>query len=62
MIEFPLGPAVGQTFVAENTVTYTWMGSYWTSVQAIGAGTAKYYRDGGRADSTFIDELDGGTA
>ena len=63
MIEFPLDPTVGQEYVADNAVTYTWSGSYWSSAPALAAGTARFYLDGGRATTTYFDqELDGGTA
>lgn len=63
MVEFPADPTLGQTYVAENAVTYTWLGNRWSSATAINAGTAEYYRDGGRASTAyFADTLDGGTA
>jgi len=63
MIEFPTNPTLGQQYVADNAVTYTWLGNRWSSATAIDAGTAEYYRDGGRANTTyFADTMDGGTA
>jgi hypothetical protein len=63
MVEFPETPTLGQKYVADNAVTYTWLGNRWSSATAINAGTAEYYRDGGRANTEyFADTLDGGTA
>ena len=63
MIEFPVDPATGQQYVADNAVTYTWRGSHWSSAPAIESRTAYFYRDGGRAATEIFDsELDGGTA
>lgn len=63
MVEFPQNPELGQDYVADNAVTYTWLGNRWSSQPALNAGRAEHYRDGGRATSTyFADILDGGTA
>ena len=63
MVEFPANPATGQQYVADNAVTYTWLGNRWSSATALNAGTAEHYRDGGRASTAyFSDILDGGTA
>ncbi len=63
MVEFPQNPTTGQQWVAENAVTYTWLGNRWSSATALANGTAVHYKDGGRANTTeFLDELDGGTA
>lgn len=63
MVEFPQNPTNGQQWVAENTVTYTWLGNRWSSATALSNGTAVNYKEGGRADTTeFLDELTGGTA
>jgi hypothetical protein len=65
-VEFPANPVYGQRFVAENTVTYTWLGNRWSSETAIESGLAEYYVEGGRADFVYNPEtntlLDGGTA
>ena len=58
MIEFPQDPTLGQKFVAENTVTYTWLGDRWNSVRAIEQGTAEFYYEGGRADFVFDANVD----
>jgi len=63
MVEFPQNPTTGQQWVAENTVTYTWLGDRWSSAIAVSNGTAVHYKEGGRANTTvFLNELDGGTA
>jgi hypothetical protein len=65
-ITFPPSPSVGQEYVALNTVTYVWMGTYWSSKEAIISNRAKYYVEGGDSAwnyTTPIDNtLDGGTA
>jgi hypothetical protein len=65
-VEFPASPTLGQRFVAENTVTYTWLGNRWSSETAIESGLAEYYVEGGRADFVYDPTtntiLDGGTA
>lgn len=63
MVEFPTGPSTGQQWVAENGVTYTWLGDRWNSAIALQLGTAAAYVDGGRAETTHFDiTIDGGTA
>jgi hypothetical protein len=63
MVEFPQNPTTGQQWVAENTVTYTWLGDRWSSAIAVSNGTAVHYKEGGRASTTtFSDEYNGGTA
>lgn len=63
MIEFPSSPTQGQQYVADNAVTYTWLGNRWSSATALNNGTAEYYRDGGRANTEyFADIMDGETA
>lgn len=63
MVEFPQNPTTGQQWVADNAVTYTWLGNRWSSATAVANGTAVHHKDGGRANTTeFLDELDGGTA
>lgn len=63
-IKFPTNPAVGQEFLAENTVTYIYTGDRWSAARAI--ATKKYYFsiNGSYADWEYnpaIDELlDGG--
>jgi len=66
IITFPLNPTVGQSYVATNSVTYTWTGDRWSSGRAIDNNQAKYYVEGG--DSAWVYNtatdvtLDGGTA
>ena len=63
MVEFPQNPQTGQQWVAENAVTYTWLGDRWSSAPAFENGTAVHYKEGGRATTEiFRNELDGGTA
>ena len=63
MVQFPQNPILYQLWVAENTVTYMWLGDRWSSAEPLEQGVAEYYMDGGRSDTTdFLDELNGGTA
>jgi hypothetical protein len=65
-IIFPVNPAVGQNYLADNTVTYIWTGDRWSAKQALTTQQALYALDGLYAGSVYdplIDiELDGGTA
>jgi len=65
-ITFPASPTVGQSYVATNAVTYTWMGDRWSGATALEQGTAGHYVDGGDAQLEYdINRdgiLDGGTA
>ena len=64
MIQFPASPTLGQQYVGINTVTYTWLGNRWSSVNAIEDGTAEFYVDGGDGgfeyDPLVNEILDGG--
>ena len=62
MIIFPQNPTQNQEFLADNGVTYVWMGTYWSNAVPTAAGTAYYTSVGGFADTeTFNRTLDGGT-
>ena len=62
-ITFPTTPALGQEYLADNGVTYNWMGTYWSNAVPTAAGTAFYTAVGGSAASeTFNNTLDGGHA
>jgi C1A family cysteine protease len=58
-LTFPQNPTVGQQWVAENAVTYTWLGDHWNSVTAISNGTVKYYNEGGGASFEYTPLSDG---
>lgn len=63
MVEFPANPVIGQIWVAENAVTYAWLGDRWSSAQPLALGITEFYIDNGRASTTtFNNDLDGGTA
>ena len=66
MIVFPSNPVTGQEFLADNGVTYIWMGDRWSATQAILTGQAQYTIDGLYAGSEYnplIDAtIDGGLA
>lgn len=61
VITFPQEPALGQEFLADNGVTYNWMGTHWSNKVPTEAGTAFYTAVGGAANTeTFNRTLDGG--
>ena len=60
-ITFPTDPALGQEYLADNGVTYNWMGTYWSNAVPTAAGQAFYTAVGGFADTEdFNSTLDGG--
>ena len=65
-ITFPTATTQGQEYVAENGITYLWMGSYWSSKQANELGRSFLVYDLGNGAYTFNEltdpDLDGGTA
>lgn len=65
-ITFPPNPTVGQEYIADNGITYTWLSNRWSGVQAIVSGKAQYIIDGEYSYSEYnpkIDKiLDGGAA
>jgi hypothetical protein len=66
LIDLPLNPMLYQQYVANNGVTYTWLGNRWNAEIAVRQGTSYFYYEG--ADAAFDynevidDELDGGWA
>jgi hypothetical protein len=61
MIIFPQTPTQNQEFLADNGVTYVWMGTHWSNKVPTQAGRAFYTAVGGFADTeTFNSTLDGG--
>jgi C1A family cysteine protease len=63
-IQFPTDPAVGQEYLAENTVTYIWTGDRWSAARAITTKKYVFAVNGSYADWEYnpvIDDLlDGG--
>ena len=60
-IIFPSTPTLGQEFLADNGITYNWIGTYWSTAVPIAAGTAFYTAFGGTAATeSFNNTLDGG--
>ena len=57
-ITFPTEPVTGQEFVGDNSVTYQWTGSIWSTLVPWLAGRAQYVAEGGFADQTYNDNLD----
>lgn len=61
VIQFPQNPVTGQEFLADNGVTYLWMGTHWSNAVPTAAGTAFYTAVGGFANTeTFNRTLEGG--
>ena len=58
MIVFPSNPTTGQEFLADNSVTYIWMGDRWSAAQAILTGQAAYTIDGLYAGSVYNPLID----
>jgi len=65
-ITFPANPEPGQEYVADNTATYQWTGTLWSTLVPWDNRQSQYVADGGGADQTFNENfdntLDGGTA
>ncbi len=60
-ITFPENPTLGQEFLADNGVTYNWIGTHWSNAVPTAAGTAFYTEVGGFANTeTFNRTLEGG--
>ena len=59
-IIFPTNPKTGDDFLADNGVTYIWMGDRWSGTQAVITGTAQPVFDGEYASSTLDNTLEGG--
>jgi hypothetical protein len=60
-ITFPQNPTLGQEYLADNGVTYNWIGTYWSNKVPTQAGTAFYTEVGGFADTEIFNRtLDGG--
>jgi hypothetical protein len=57
-ITFPTSPTLGQEYVADNSATYQWTGSAWSTQVPWLAGRSQYVADGGVADQTYNDNLD----
>ena len=66
LLDLPLNPTLNQQYVANNGITYTWLGNRWSSEVAVRTGTAAFYYEGSDAafeyDPYVNDELDGGMA
>lgn len=57
-ITFPSTPALGQEFVADNSVTYQWTGAVWSTLTPWLTGRSQFVVDGGVAGSTYNENLD----
>jgi hypothetical protein len=57
-ITFPADPAVGQEYVADNSATYQWTGSAWSTLTPWLAGRSQFVVDGGFSGQTYNDDLD----
>lgn len=59
-IKFPTNPKTGDDFVADNGVTYIWMGDRWSGTHAVITGMAQPVFDGEYSSSISDNTLDGG--
>lgn len=57
-ITFPTDPELGQEYVADNSATYQWTGSHWSTQVPWVNGRSQYVADGGVADQIYNDNLD----
>lgn len=55
---FPANPTVGQLFVGTNSVTYQWIGSYWSTANPAINGFSFVVAEGGFADTVYNSNLD----
>jgi hypothetical protein len=63
MIAFPTNPATGNEFLADNGVTFIWMGDRWSGSYAVATGRAQPVFDGEDAspyNSVLDNTLEGG--
>jgi len=65
-LTMPQNPTIGQEYVADNTVTYIWMGDRWSAGNAITTKKSSFVIDGSYSDWEYnpsIDNaLDGGAS
>lgn len=65
-LTFPTNPTLGQLFVGTNSVTYQWLGNFWSTANPAINGFAYSIVDGGFSDTMYnqlLDfDLDGGGA
>ena len=65
-LTFPLNPTIGQEYVADNAVTYIFMGNRWSAGHAITTKRSSFVIDGSYSDweyNPLIDNtLDGGAS
>ena len=57
-ITFPTDPTLGQEYVADNSATYQWTGSAWSTLSPWLTGRSQFVADGGVAGSSYNDNLD----
>lgn len=57
-ITFPIEPELGQEYVAENSATYQWTGSAWSTVLPWINNRTEFVIDGGVADQIYNDNID----
>lgn len=57
-ITFPTDPTLGQEYVVDNSATYQWSGSAWSTAIPWLNGRAQFVADGGVAEQTYNNDLD----
>ena len=57
-LTFPTTPTLGQIYIGDNSVTYQWMGTYWSSASPAIHGLSETVYEGGQADQTYNELTD----
>ena len=57
-LTFPTTPTLGQIYIGDNSVTYQWMGTYWSSASPAIHGFTQPVYEGGQADQTYNELTD----
>lgn len=57
-IIFPTDPTTGQLYIGDNSVTYQWMGTHWSSVNPALHGFSQTVYEGGQANQTYNELTD----
>lgn len=57
-VTFPTDPTIGQEYVADNSATYQWTGSAWSTLVPWLNGRAQFVADGGISVQSYNDNID----
>ena len=65
-ITFPTNPTLGQEYIPDNAVVYTWVGDRWSTAWSVIHGQAYSVAEGGYSDTVYNqltdNTIDGGGA